>query len=91
METYTNNTYQTYYYKNFQLNFTITFQNQRYIAEGFVACPNSPQLENPTQNFHTEFDTSAGAINELKKIFKNYVDFEMKHGFSVPPSPLVTD
>jgi formylmethanofuran dehydrogenase subunit A len=68
-----------YIYKGFKLAYTTSNSADVYIAEGTFCNLSNNQPISATKKFHTEFNSALGAIEEIKKMFKNYIDFELKN------------
>lgn len=79
-----------YTYKGFKLAYTTTPSDDLFIAEGTIYSPSNNKPIAATKKFHTEFDSAMGAIKEIKKMFKNYIDFELKNYQQMQFEPRVT-
>ncbi|MBA4696066.1 MAG: hypothetical protein H2069_01600 [Legionella sp.] len=67
-----------YTYKGFNIVYKIATctRPNLYRADAYIL---SSENENPCpQKFHTEHPTAAGARTEIKRLLRNYIDFEWK-------------
>ena len=75
-----------YIYKGFKVSYKIIsaeFEKNTYKANGSLTyLLNIPTSFTPKQ-FHTEYNTYAGAEHEIKKLLENYVDFELKNFYDM--------
>lgn len=69
-----------YTYKGFKVVYEIKkipMEDTLYRADGYVVPTPNKNTHNSIK-FHTEYPTKLGVRRELKKIIKNYIDFEWK-------------
>ncbi|BCA94564.1 hypothetical protein TUM19329_09250 [Legionella antarctica] len=75
-----------YTYREFKINYDIKPEKNYlnlYKAYGYAECLRNKQSNNPKINFATEFPTMDGAQEEIKKIIKDYIDFEWDQFYKI--------
>ncbi len=81
-----------YTYREFKIQYDIKPEKKDinlYRAYGYAQCLKNKKNTGPKINFTTEFPTIEGAQEEIKKIIKDYIDFEwdqfnkIKNEFSI--------
>lgn len=75
-----------YTYRGFKINYDIKPEKNYinlYKAYGYVECLRNKKANNPKINFTTEFPTLDGAQEEIKKIIKDYIDFEWDQFYKI--------
>ena len=68
-----------YTYRGFKINYEIKPEKNcinLFKAYGYVECLRNKKSNNPIIDFTTEFPTKNGAQEEIKKIIKEYIDFQ---------------
>jgi len=71
-----------YIYRGFKISYNIEQEKQEetlYTATGHVTYLLSVPKSFIPANFHTEYDTHAGAEHEIRILLENYINFELKN------------
>ena len=75
-----------YVYREFKIQYDIKLEKNcinLYSAQGYAQCLKNQRNNNPKINFTTEFPTLEGAQEEIKKIIKDYIDFEWDQFYKI--------
>jgi hypothetical protein len=65
-----------YFYKKFKVEYEITFNSKLNVFEAHAKIICLINKNNPPQEFSTEAFTRVKTRSEIKKLIKNYIDFE---------------
>jgi len=75
-----------YNYKNFKIRYCIELDDKLtnlYTADAYII--NYLDKANPTlsRRFHTEHTSESGVTAEIRKLIKNYIDFEWQEFYQI--------
>ncbi len=73
-----------YTYKGFHISYKVNMSKENlYKADGQAIKQENKTANSTPQKFHTEHITANGAKKEIRKLIKNYIDFEWKEFYEI--------